>query len=129
MLTNDPATPTQVLSITGIVEILYTLSPKRLRLDGVLGAPIKVIATLVTQEKYPLKVTEIKAKNGDNIKYKLTEEKEGNISRYTLTVESIRKSGGTFVDTLLLKTDNAAKPEIEVPIFGNIAASTDNPKQ
>lgn len=129
VITNDPAGTIQILTITGTVEILYSLSPKRIRLEGVLGTPIKATATLTTQEKYPLKITEVKAKNGDNIKFKLSEEKEGNISRYTLAVESVRKTVGNFADTLVLKTDNPSKPEIELPLFGYIIGPSANASQ
>jgi hypothetical protein len=129
VVTNDPDSPTEFLTITGTVDVLYTLSPKRVRLEGVLGTGIKQTVTLETQEKYPLKLVEVRAKNGDNIQYKLAEEKEGDITRYKLTIESIRKDVGSFVDTLLLKTDNATQPEIEIPIFGNVTAMVENTKQ
>jgi hypothetical protein len=129
VVTNDPANATDFLTITGTVDLLYTLSPKRVRLDGVLGTGIKQTVTLVTQEKYPLKLIEASAKNGDNIQYKLSEEKEGNITKYKLTIESIRKDVGRFVDTLYLKTDSAIQPEIQIPVFGNITAMAENTKQ
>jgi hypothetical protein len=125
VVTNDPVNPKEFLVITGTVDMLYTLSPKRVRLTGVLGTGIKQTVTLVTQEKYPLKLVEVKAKSGDNIQYKLSEEKEGNVSRYKLSIESIRSEVGRFVDTLYLKTDNALQPEIQIPVFGNITALAD----
>lgn len=128
MVTNDPVNPTEFLTITGTVDVLYTLSPKRVRLAGVLGTGIKQTVTLVTQEKYPLSIVDVRAKAGDNIQYKLSQEKEGSITRYKLIIESIRKDVGSFVDTLFLKTDNATQPEIQIPVFGNITASTDNSK-
>lgn len=129
MVTNDPVNPTEFLTITGTVDALYTLSPKRVRLTGILGTGIKQTVTLETQEKYPLKLVAVSAKNGDNIQYKLAEEKDGPVTRYKVTIECVRSSVGNFVDTLFLKTDNPAQPEIQIPIFGNITAMTDTPYQ
>jgi hypothetical protein len=129
VVTNDPVNPKEFLVITGTVDVLYTLSPKRVRLTGVLGTGIKQTVTLETQEKYPLKLVEVKAKDGDNIRYKLAEEKDGNVTRYKLTIENIRKDVGRFVDTLYLKTDNALQPEIQIPVFGNVTALTEDAKQ
>ena len=49
--TNDTATPMATLTITGQVDRLYTLSPKRVRLVGVLGSEIKQTLKLATLEK------------------------------------------------------------------------------
>jgi hypothetical protein len=129
VVTNDPVNPTAFLTISGTVDVLYTLTPKRVRLTGVLGTGIKQTVTLETQEKYPLKLMEVRAKNGDNIHFKLAEENEGAVTRYKLTIESVRNTAGHFVDTLFLKTDNPVQPEIQIPVFGNITAMMDTSKQ
>ena len=129
VVTNDPVNPTAFLTITGTVDVLYTLSPKRVRLTGILGTGIRQTVTLVTQEKYPLKLVEVRAKNGDNINYKFAEENEGAVTRYKVTIECVRSTAGNFVDTLFLKTDNPAQPEIQIPVFGNVTAMTGNTNQ
>lgn len=102
------------------MEKLYTLTPRRIRLVGPAGTDLKQTVTLVTQEKYPLKLLEVRAKKGEDIQYALSEKKEGKINRYAVTVECIRKEMGRFIDTIYLKTDNEIQPQIEIPIYGYI---------
>jgi hypothetical protein len=127
--TNDPTTPSISLIIKGTVDSLYTLSPSRVRLEGFQGEIIKQTATLVTKEKYPLHITSVGAKIGDSIQYKLSEEKEGNATKYQLTVESTRKDAGRFIDTLVLKTDYSTIPEITIPVYGFIKTPAAKPKE
>lgn len=117
---NDKKNPRQNLTITGQVERLFQLSPRRVRLVGPMGIDLKQIVTLVTEEKYPMNLVEVRAKNGLNIEYQLAEIREGKKNRYELTVANRRKDAGRYVDTIYLKTDSEIRPEIEIPVFGYI---------
>lgn len=127
VITNEEANPKQYLTISGKVERLYTLTPRRIRLVGPPGGDLKQTVTLVTQEEHPLKLLEVRAKKGEDIQYALSEKKEGKINRYALTVECIRKDMGRFIDTIYLKTDNEIQPQIEIPIYGYIKELPDKP--
>lgn len=129
VFTNDPVKPSATLTITGTVETLYTLSPKRVRLEGFQGEVVKQTVTVVTKEQYPLHVLSATPKTGENIRLNLTEEKEENVTRYKLTVENTRQAPGRFIDTLVLKTDNPTLPEIKIPVYGFIKEPAENSRK
>lgn len=124
--TNDPANPTQTLILTGQIDKLFSLSPRRLRLVGTLGTEIKQKLVLDTHEKYPFKLTAVRAQHGTHIRYKFEEVAQPQKMRYVVTVENTREETGSFLDKLYLVTDSQLQPEIEVPIYGLINPKPDN---
>ena len=44
-------------------------------------------------------------------------------TRIEVIVENTRKEIGPYYDTITLATDSSRKPEIKIPVFGNIKAA------
>jgi hypothetical protein len=120
VFTNDPQNPSLGLTISGKVEKFVTVSPNVVRLFGLAGTPIKATVQIIPEKKYPFRITEVKAKDGSNINFKLQEEKKSQIVRYALTVENKKTEKGRYHDIVYLKTDNRLKPQIKVNVYGNI---------
>ncbi|MDX9786984.1 MAG: hypothetical protein RBT11_09420 [Desulfobacterales bacterium] len=129
MITNDSVNPKHTLIVTGQIDKLYALSPKRLRLVGTIGTQIKQALRLDTQEKYPLKLIAVRAKQGKHIQYRFEEVENQKNSTYQITVENTKKEVGSYLDTLYLVTDSKIRPEIEVPVYGLIQPDTDKRKE
>ena len=79
--------------------------------------------TIIPEEKYQFKIVEVKAKIGKNINYKFEEIKKSQRSGYLLTVENLKKTKGSYFDTIILKTTSKIRPEIKINVYGNIAES------
>jgi hypothetical protein len=84
-----------------------------------LGDSIKQTVTIVPSEKYQFQITEVKADNGQNIKFELSRPDPGQ-NRYILTIENTKTDQGRYFDSLVLKTTNTLKPEFSLRIFGDI---------
>jgi hypothetical protein len=123
--TNDTAHPTQTLYISGRVDNLFILTPRRVRLVGPVGSEIKQTLKLTTQEKYPLQLESIRAKHGQYIHYALKKIADGKNAVYQIDVENTRTQAGIFVDTLYVKTDSKISPEIDIPVYGYIQPKSD----
>lgn len=122
MHSNDPQTPKLRLGISGDVEKFVTIKPRHVRLFGDVGTAIKQTVTIVPEKKYPFKILETKARNGQFIKYELETQEGPAGTQYKLVIESTRKTKGRYVDSILLKTDSSIRPEIKVNVFGLIRA-------
>ncbi len=120
--TNDKKKSVLSLTVTGTVEMFANIQPRRVGLAGVEGTPLKKEVTITPTPKYPFKITNIKAKNGKNIKYQLEELKEPGKTGYLVTVENTKNVKGRYQDTILLATDSKLKPEIDIFVSGNIRA-------
>jgi hypothetical protein len=118
--TNDKKKQTLSLTVTGAVEIFADIQPRRVRLAGVEGTQLKKEVTISPTPKYPFKITNIRAKNGDNIKYQFEELKEPGKTGYLVTVENTKKVNGRYQDTIFLTTNSKIQPEIDIFVSGNI---------
>lgn len=117
------------MKIAGIVEKFITIIPRVVKLDGLVGEPIKGSATIIPEKKYPFKIVDIKAKRGTNINYQLEEKKETDWVQYLLTVENLKKEEGQYYDTIQLITDNEINPVIKIWVQGNILGNKKEDKQ
>ncbi len=120
--TNDKKKQNLSLSVTGTVEMFANILPRRVGLAGVVGKQLKKEVTITPTPKYPFKITNIRAKNGKNIKYQLEELKEPGKTGYLVTVENTKTVKGRYQDTIFLTTDSKVKPEIDIFVSGNIRA-------
>jgi hypothetical protein len=116
--TNDKNLPQQDLVIFGQVENFVTISPKNVSLRGVAGDPIESLVTIVPEKKYPFKIIDAKAQNGENIKIELKELAKSNGGGYELKVENLKATTGRYYDTIILKTDSSVQPELNVRVYG-----------
>lgn len=124
VFTNDANHSEFHLSLTGHVGRLFTLTPQYVLLKGIAGESIKKIVTLVPDKKHPFALTGIRAKHGDNIKYRYKEIKTGNNVQYKIYIENACKQAGMYFDTLYLKTDSKLKPVIRIAVYGNISTAS-----
>ena len=110
------------LAIAGPVESFVTIAPNYVRLQGFEGDPISQAVRIIPEEKYPFKILNAKARNGENIGFQLQEIKASNRTQYSLTVENLKNDQGRYVDAIILETDSPVRPELEVRVFGYVRA-------
>jgi len=102
------------------VEKFVDLKPKYVRLTGYSGTRIAVPVRIAPTAKYPFKIINITARDGNFIKYTLTEGKPGQGNAYTLLIENTRSDKGRYMDLLTLKTDSQIQPNLLIRVYGNI---------
>jgi hypothetical protein len=104
------------LSMTGQVDRFAEISPNRLVLAGREGEVLKQTVTIRSTEKYPFKITDMRARSGEHLKLDLDRTDEGGRSAYRLTIENTRQTHGRYVDQIRLQTDSALNPELSLPV-------------
>ena len=124
--TNDKTRQGLSVTVTGFVEKFADISPERLMLSGTAGKPIKEQVTIIPKAKYPFKILSARARQGEYIKFHLTEVKRSNAMGYVLTVENLKQEKGIYFDAILLKTNNKLRPEIPINVLGNILSEPPN---
>ena len=119
--TDDPAKPRLTLTLSGPVGEFATIIPKRVVLRGIAGKPVKGMVTIMPKEKYPFKITAAMARYGNKIHFKYEAIQNSDPKGYLLTVENSLAHKGRYADTIILHTDSRIRPEITIPVFGDIA--------
>jgi len=115
--TNDPQQEISDLKISGDVEKFVTITPNRVRMNGLVGHTTRKTVSIVPEKKFPFKVLSTEAEKGKDIRYQLKEKKEG----YELDIETTKMDEGYFGDKITLKTDSKVRPEIQIQISGKIS--------
>ena len=128
METNDPQKSQFSLKVTGTVEKFASIEPNQVRFTGPEGKELKVQINITPEAKYPFKITGNRVKDGKYIRYKLEERKKPEPVGYTLSVESLKTDVGRFRDNIYLTTDSKVRPEIDIPVYGNIYSKNQNPE-
>jgi len=72
-------------------QIAVIKPPGTVMLRGYAGETIKASVTIVPKDKYPFSITEVKPRDGKNIKCDLKEVEESGKKIYVLTVENLKK--------------------------------------
>ena len=129
METNEKEHPKLYLSISGPVEKVVTITPRRVKLKGIIGKKITQTVTIMPEQKYPFKVKSTSAKKGTDVSFKLDEIKRGKENKvgYSLLIENKRKKVGRYYDTITLKTDSKVQPEINIRVSGDILLEKPTP--
>ena len=70
--------------------------PRVVKIIGSVGEKIVKTVTIIPEKKYPLKITDVTAKKGKDIKFNLTQIKEPDKKGYLLTVENLKKDHPIF---------------------------------
>ena len=99
---------------------IVSIKPRRLALTGSARDPVKGSVNIIPNDKYPFSITEVKPRDGKNIKYDLKEVEESGKRIYVLTVENLKKEKGRYYDTINLKTDSKYLPEIRINVSAGI---------
>ncbi|MCJ7682654.1 MAG: hypothetical protein MUO68_00005 [Desulfobacteraceae bacterium] len=100
---------------------IASIKPRRLTLTGSAREPVKGSVNIIPNDKYPFSITEVKPRDGKNIKYDLKVVEESGKKIYILTVENLKKEKGGYYDTINLKTDSKDLPEIRISVSARIS--------
>ncbi len=120
VFTNEAKNPELKVRMSGYVERFARVSPDRVVFKGLTGMTLKSIVTIVPDERYPFRITDAKAEKGENITFKLEEIEGPDGFSYRLKINNVKKDKGQYGDVIILKTDNEAKPELAIKVFGKI---------
>jgi len=118
--TNDPSRPKLEVSMQGNIEKFAVINPPKVRLSGKLNNPITSEVKIIPLPKYPFKIVKHEVKEGRYMSYKFEEKTENGTTTYLISLENTKKDPGLYKDIILLKTDSAIRPEIQIPVTGNI---------
>jgi hypothetical protein len=105
-----------------MVNSFVVIQPKYARLNGAPEEEIKTDVMIQPEEQYPFAITKVTAKDGQNIKYNLTETTLANRKGYVLSIENMMKKEGRYVDTIDLTTDSSIRPTLSIGVYGFIKA-------
>jgi len=117
---NDPQNPELTLTITGSVEKVVDIHPMHARLFGPAGTDIKTHISITPEEKYTFRILTMQTQTGEHIKLKLNQTSQTGRPVYTLTIENVKKTPGRYYDLIYLNTDSRVRPQLKIPVFGNI---------
>lgn len=118
--TNDINSRLIHLTIQGFVEKFATVNPERVFLNGTPDNNISVKLEIIPEAKYPFRILETSALNGNNIRVNLENTPKSESMRYFLTVKNATKVKGKYYDVVIVRTDSKIHPEIRIPVLGNI---------
>ena len=99
---------------------IASIKPRSLTLTGSAGKPVKGLVKIIPNDKYPFSITEVKPRDGKNIKCGLKEVEDSGKKIYVLTVENLKKEKGRYYDMINLKTDSKYLPEIRISVSARI---------
>jgi hypothetical protein len=103
-----------------MVEKFVTIRPRQVRLRGFTGKEIKRKVTIIPTPKHPFKILNVRARDGKNISYQLSEEKNENGQKYALMIENKRTQQGSYFDIITLETDSKIRPELQIRVYGQL---------
>jgi len=110
------------LRISGQVEKVVSITPKKVRLTGYLENKISATVKIVPEKKFAFKVKSSKAEKGKKISFDLTETENSKTTEYLLKVTNLSKEKGRYFDTIVLETDSKVRPKIKIRVYGNISS-------
>jgi hypothetical protein len=120
VFSNDKNRPRMDLVISGQVEKFVTIRPKHVNLRGYTGDTIKASVSLIPEKKYPFKILNVRARDGNHIKFELDEVTSSANGSYALKVENLKQDAGRYFDTIILETDSKIRPQLSVRVYGNL---------
>ena len=116
--TNDPRNLEMGLEITGKVDLFARVLPTPAILKGKMDESIQLRVSIIPDEKYPFQVIDASMDKSLDGKIEYTLEKLEN--GYVVLITNRFHQPGRYHGTIFLKTDNSARPEIAIPVFGTI---------
>jgi len=121
IFTNDPRNRVLNARLSGIVEPFVQVNPPRAVLSGKAGQPLTATVTITPRPDHPFKVTQVTARRGQFITYKvdLTPLADGR-SGYLLTVENRKTDPGRYADLVEIGIDSPIRSLIRVQVVGEI---------
>jgi hypothetical protein len=116
--TSDPERKDLQLFISGKVDRLVTIKPRRVRLEGLGDAALQATVTIKTEPKYPMRILSATPRNEGFITSELARNEAED--QYVITVKNIRKKAGRYVDTIEVTTDSDLRPGFKIYVYGMI---------
>lgn len=126
--TNDSQAPQTQLVVTGKVQALIEISPKRVKIVGYIGdKDLFQDVKIESDKEHRFSVKEVKANNGaGGIIWDLKPlGKEPPEKGYLLRVACNKEAAGRSYDVLLVKTDSKDKPTLRIPVSCNVYKKPD----
>jgi hypothetical protein len=120
VLTSDPNHPKLELTLAGRVKPIAVLSESVIRLTGNTGQEISKTITITPASENPFKIKTVKAENGKFFRHELITKNQPGGVRYDLTVVNIKPEKGFYTDKILIQTDSAISPVLEIRVMGVI---------
>jgi hypothetical protein len=102
------------------VERFADVRPERVRLAGPAGRPLSAEVEIVPRNGFPFTIGQIQAKNGQFIRFAITERCSDGKNRCVIRVENTRTEKGGYYDVLYVHTDSKIRPSIPIQITGLI---------
>lgn len=102
------------------MERFARINPRRIRLNGPAGQPLSQRVTIIPEDKYPFKITGTRLSQEGNIKVAVEPKTDGDRPAYVVTIENLKNYKGRYFTTVYIETDSEVKPEIRLPVYGNI---------
>jgi len=100
-----------------------TIEPKRVVLNGSVTVPLRQVVTIIPEERFAFTILKAETKEGTrNIDHRLESITHNGRAAYRLTLENRKTEAGRYAETVVLTTDSPIKPQLFIPVFGNIQA-------
>lgn len=112
---NDPDNEFFDLTITGNVDPVLIIEPKRVILSGNAGENLETEIILSHDKRHPLKILSVESMRG-NVSVRLEEIKGSEQTKYKIIVTSLKKEKGKYRDNIHLKTDSDIYPDKQIKV-------------
>jgi hypothetical protein len=114
--TDDPEKSRLTVTVTGKVDQVVTISPKRVYLQGNQGDTLETMVEITPSQKYQFSILGLKQKNNTNIKASLIAP-EGDKKSWRIRVKAESDKAGQLSDLLTLKTDSKYRPSLAIRVY------------
>jgi len=118
--TDDPNRLVTEVTVTGMVEQIAEIEPKRVLLSGLQGERLSAEVAIIPNPKYPFRIKGFEIQEGRGLKCELKERCTADAKRCVIKVENTQPEKGRFNDTIIVQTDNPLRPEIPIRIVRRI---------
>ena len=123
--TDDPEKSRFTVTVTGKVDQVVTINPKRVYLQGNLGDTLETMVEITPSQKYQFSILGLEQKNNTNIKALLIAP-EGDKKSWWIRVKAESDKAGQLSDLLTLKTDSKYRPSIAIRVYAKFIAKKES---
>jgi len=94
------------------------IRPATVRLEGQAGTPLTVEVEIQPNKDYPFTILGLQAQRNDTVRGEVLEQCNTETNRCVIRVENLKTTSGRYSDTIIVQTDNKARPTFVIPIVG-----------
>lgn len=116
--TNDPQHPVFELMVTGRVEAFADIQPKTVSLRAKAGETVSAVARIIPRPERPFAIRNLRAVNGRDIRFELTQKVGPAGKLYEITIFNTRREPGRIADMVVIETDHPERPALQVMVTG-----------